>query len=130
MKDIQLFYLESFLDSSLLSELIANASGMAAQKVKLRGYLVAAVAKLTLSKSIKIGFVRITSDGARIIEHDKDTSKEVEARPDLTSAAATISELENAALLYIDRAKKYMEENPDVFPPEETSSSTSSIFFV
>lgn len=125
------FYLRTGFESSLITELIANAA-LSSEKIQLRTYLVQALTKLTVAMGMETGLVQLTPEGLRVIEHDKDTSKEIERSPNIALISARVNNLYNQAGRYIAIARKYMVDNPTAFPPpeEDSASAPTKIYVV
>ena len=118
METQQDFYLYSAFDKDLINELIEN-DALNEDRTELRTYLVKALVKFTLALGIENGLIKLSSEGARIIEHDEETSKSLETKPDLSSAAYQIRKLMDIGHRYVNQAQKFIEDNPGEFPPPE-----------
>jgi len=107
-------YLRSRFGKTLVDEIIANDS-LSAEKKIFREYLQKALANYTVMKSITDKIVIITSDGLRVIQHDKDTASQLETTPSENSISTLIGSREDTAKRYINLADVYMNENKAAF---------------
>lgn len=114
MEDVQEFYLNSWIDSTLLTELLMEPNP-SPQLKQLRGYLNRAIANLTVAKALKDNLVSISSDGVHIIERNSDESTIQAKEADSDKLSTAIKHRTNTGELYINRAKKYMISNESTF---------------
>ena len=107
-------FVRSRFDSTLIDEIIANES-LSAEKSKFRAYIQKAVANFTIANSIKKNLVKLSRDGVRIIQVDKDTASKIESSADSNSIGVTFNSFLDDGHRYINLADNYKNSNLTAF---------------
>lgn len=107
-------FIRSRFDSTLIDEIIENDS-LTTEKKKFRAYLQKAVANFTIANSIKKNLVKLSRDGVRIIQVDKDTASKIESSADSTSIGMTFKSFMDVGHRYINLADNYKNSNLTAF---------------
>lgn len=126
-------YLSSAFPETLLNELILNDS-LSSQKKQVRSDLVFALVHFTIASSIETGLVKLTGEGVQVIEETSDSTSDIAKTAELSRITATVRSLHDTAQRYIDKANKFIQNNPTGFPgvtiEEATTTQTAHTFRV
>lgn len=106
IKEGQDLHLNPYFGKTLIDTLIAN-SGLSANQVIVRDYLITALVNLSMAISLKKGLVKLTPTGVMVIGHDSKTSNQLEtpAMPEHTSTSH--NSFMETGKRYIDLAYKH-----------------------
>lgn len=106
--DVQDLQIEPSIGATLFTELLTNATGMHADKVIARGYIITAIVNLTMAAAMKKNLVKLTPNGVMVIGHDYQTSKQIESSPIPEYTGTTYSTFNDTGMRYLERARKQL----------------------
>lgn len=119
MDDMEIFYLLPLMGQDWFDELkqkIQDKAVLSDFEEKALNYIQRSVANLTISNAVKHLLVRVTPKGIISLEHDKDTSYEIEKTGSDNGSSAKLRAAEDLGKKYLNRLLTYLQANLDEFP--------------
>lgn len=120
IKEGQDLHLNPFFGKTLIDLLVVD-SGLTANQQIVRGYLITALVNLSMGISIEKGLVKLTPNGAMVIGHDSNTSKQLESSAMPERTAIPFKSYMDTGKRYIDLAYKHAVESEIITPESYTA---------
>lgn len=130
MDDVETFYIEQCLGNLFYTELktkILNKTPFSQKEKILIGYIKKAIANLTISRAVKNGWVKYTTNGVINIEHSASSNVQIEKTATNNQESLKIRETQENGDLYLSRIKDYLYDNINDFPTFKNDTTVNPI---
>lgn len=120
-------YIASGIKSDILDVIVLNNALDAVQK-ELKSMLDKALVHFTIAHSLQLSLVKLSTEGVRFVGDDKDTGKSIEESPEPAFISASVRRFEDTGYRYMDKAKKFINDNPGTFGESEAATEKKNFW--